>query len=390
LQQAEPGSAPAAIVERLAAGGRGLIVAGGGAGDPQAVQRMAEALGWPVLADPRSGCRIPSALTVGAADALLRCSSVAGWRPEVVLRLGRPWASKVVNGWLAGLGPDADQVLVDPFGAWPDPDRLATVVVAADATGLCLAVTAAAGAGSGPSLAGGGLGGGGFAPHGWARRWALAEAAAQAAIDQVLAAHSELTEPGVARALTAILPDQARLFCSSSMPVRDVEWYARPRYGCQVFSNRGANGIDGVVSTAIGVVLADPERPTVVLMGDLAFLYDAAALLGAARRNISLTLVVVDNNGGGIFSFLPQAAAVAGETFEQFWGTPHGLDLAEVATAYGVAVEQVAGADDLAPAVGRCLGAGGVRMVLVRTERRANVAIHDEIHAAVAGAVANL
>jgi 2-succinyl-5-enolpyruvyl-6-hydroxy-3-cyclohexene-1-carboxylate synthase len=157
-----------------------------------------------------------------------------------------------------------------------------------------------------------------------------------------------------------------------------------------VLANRGANGIDGVVSTALGVALSDPARPTVALLGDLAFLYDGGALLWATRRTVSLTLVVVDNDGGGIFSFLAQASAVGGTTFEQLWGTPHGLDLAGVAMAYGVPVERVTVPGELAPAVGRALEAGGVRMVLLRTGREANVAVHDEIHAAVAAAVADL
>jgi 2-succinyl-5-enolpyruvyl-6-hydroxy-3-cyclohexene-1-carboxylate synthase len=293
----------------------------------------------------------------------------------MVLRLGRPWASKVVNGWLAGLGPEVDQVLVDPFGAWADPDRVATRAVRADPTALCQAVASSVSSDR--------------APGEWTRSWESAEGAAQAAIDTVLAGHHELTEPGVARTLAAAIPGDARLFCSSSMPVRDLEWFARPRDGGEVFSNRGANGIDGVVSTSLGLALADP-RPAVALMGDLAFLYDAGALLGAPRRGVSLTMVVVDNDGGGIFSFLPQAAAVGAETFEQLWGTPHGIDLAEVAAAYGIAVEQVVGSGRLGRAVSESLAAGGVRMVLVRTERGANVAVHDEIHAAVAEAVAGL
>ncbi|HEY2301577.1 MAG TPA: thiamine pyrophosphate-dependent enzyme, partial [Acidimicrobiales bacterium] len=356
---------------------------GGGAGDPDQVHLLASALGWPVLADPRSGCRLPSPLTIAAADALLRTGPVAAWRPEVVLRLGRPWASRVVNSWLAGLGPDVEQWLVDPDGAWPDPDRVASVVVGAHPTALCRAVAEAVGGAPAAAGVSGGRPGGS-----WARTWSAAEAAAQRAIADVLGAHAEPTEPGIARDLAAALPDGARLFCSSSMPVRDLEWYAAPRRGWEVLANRGANGIDGVVSSALGVALADPARATVALLGDLAFLYDAGALLGAAGRGVSLTMVVVDNDGGGIFSFLPQASAVPAPTFEQLWGTPHGIDLAQVAGAYGITTQRVHAAADLAPAVMGALAAGGVRVVLVRTDRDTNVATHDEIHAAVARAVA--
>ena len=385
VEPVEAAAGPPEVIGRLAhvgRGARGLIVAGGGAGDPDQVHLLASALGWPVLADPRSGCRLPSPLTIAAADALLRTGPVAAWRPEVVLRLGRPWASRVVNGWLAGLGPDVEQWLVDPDGAWPDPERVASLVVGADPTALCRAVAEALGGAPAATAVSGGRPG-----ESWARTWSAAEGAAQRAIAAVLGAHLEPTEPGIARGLAAALPDGARLFCSSSMPVRDLEWYAAPRRGWEVLANRGANGIDGVVSSALGVALADPARPTVALLGDLAFLYDAGALLGAAGRGVSLTMVVVDNDGGGIFSFLPQASAVPAPTFEQLWGTPHGIDLAQVAGAYGIPTQPVHTAADLAPAVLGALAAGGVRVVLVRTDRDTNVVIHDEIHAAVARAV---
>jgi 2-succinyl-5-enolpyruvyl-6-hydroxy-3-cyclohexene-1-carboxylate synthase len=378
LEGANPLAPTAEAVDRLVRKRCGVVVAGAGAGDPESVHALATTLGWPVLADPLSGCRIPSPATVAAADALLRCGHVAGWRPDVVLRLGRPWASRVVNGWLAGLGPQVEQVLVDPVGAWPDPDRVASGVVHADPGAVCLAVVAAVAGASGRHHA---------AAAGWAGGWAAAEAVAQAAIDDVMAAHPEVTEPGAARSLLTVLPHGASLFCSSSMPIRDLEWYTAPREGVRVFANRGANGIDGVVSTALGVALADPSRPTAALMGDLAFLYDAGALLGAGRLGVSLTMIVVDNDGGGIFSFLPQASAVPSETFERLWGTPPGIDVAAVAGAYGVPVERVEHSAHLGPAITAAVAAGGVRLVLVPTDRRGNVAIHDEIHRAVAQAV---
>jgi 2-succinyl-5-enolpyruvyl-6-hydroxy-3-cyclohexene-1-carboxylate synthase len=369
-----PGPVPEELVSRLLGSGlRGLVVAGAGAGDPSAVLAVADALGWPVLADPLSGCRRPGRLTIAAADALLRTGTVAWWRPDVVLRLGRPWASRVLATWLSGLDADVLQVLVDPYGRWADPERASELVVRGDPTALCLALAAARGDGQG-------------ADNGWGRQWAEAEAAAQGAIDGVLARHPEVTEPGVARVLGDGLVDGARLVASSSMPVRDVEWFMRPRSGLRVLANRGANGIDGVISTALGVALA-ASGPTTCLLGDLAFLYDAGALASGLRP--SLTLVVVDNDGGGIFSFLPQASALPPEVFERFWGTPHGADLAAIAAGYGVPVTEV---DDLAAlaaavAVRPSASAGGIRLVLAKTDRAANVAVHDELNAAVAAAV---
>jgi 2-succinyl-5-enolpyruvyl-6-hydroxy-3-cyclohexene-1-carboxylate synthase len=148
-------------------------------------------------------------------------------------------------------------------------------------------------------------------------------------------------------------------------------------------ANRGANGIDGVISTAVGVALAG--GPTVALVGDLAFLHDTNALLGAAQREVSLTVVVVDNDGGGIFSFLPQAAELSGDEFEQLFGTPHGLDLMAVARAHGVDAAEVTSLADLRAAVAE--PARGIRVRVVRTDRQANVAAHQRLYDLVAEAL---
>ena len=364
---------PAEVVEALAASGdRGVVVAGAGAGDPAVVHDLAAALGWPVLADPRSGCRLPGASTVAAADALLRVPGfAAAHRPDVVLRLGAPWASRVLGEWLAAL--DAPQYLVDPHGAWLDPGRSATTVVAADPTELAAAVASAANLRP--------------APPQWLAGWAAAEGAAQGAIDEVVAGHREATEPAVARAVVDAVAPGGTLVVSSSMPVRDVEWYGRPRAGLRVLSNRGANGIDGVVSTALGAAVAGPG-PTAALVGDLAFVHDTNGLLipPGAGDGVDATVVVVDNDGGGIFSFLPQARALPAERFERLLGTPHGLDLCAVARAHGVDAVEATSADEVAAAV--AAPPAGVRVVVVRTDRSANVAVHDEVHRAVAAAVA--
>jgi 2-succinyl-5-enolpyruvyl-6-hydroxy-3-cyclohexene-1-carboxylate synthase len=380
--------APGSVDRLLSyAGRRGLIVAGGGARlDPEAVVDAARRLGWVVMADPRSGCRIPHGPVVAAADALLRVPEIAGWRPDLVLRLGAPWASKVVNQWLAALPASVPQVLVDPDGRWLDPDRSASEVLRADPDALMSALGAnveqPAGrvGGRSPDEPGG---------ETWPQRWEAAEAEAQAAFESELAAGAalDMSEPGVARAVLAGVPADGLLVTSSSMPVRDVEWYAAPRTGATVLANRGANGIDGVLATSIGAALAS-RQPTVAILGDLAFLYDAGSLLWAAGRDVALTVVVVDNNGGGIFSFLPQAAALESDRFERYWGTPHGIDPADVAAGYGVdvVVAEDRGALDAAVA-----GAAkpGVRVVVVRSDRTANVAAHDRLHQAVSDRIAD-
>jgi 2-succinyl-5-enolpyruvyl-6-hydroxy-3-cyclohexene-1-carboxylate synthase len=171
-----------------------------------------------------------------------------------------------------------------------------------------------------------------------------------------------------------------------------VEWYGGTAGGARVLANRGANGIDGVVSTAVGVALSARRGggPTVALVGDVAFLHDANALIGVAGRGIDLTVVVVDNDGGGIFSFLPQAGSLVPERFERLFGTPHGVELATLAAAHGLMTVEPSGAAEVGPAVSASVAAGGVRLVRVTTDRAANVAIHDEIHDGVAAALADL
>jgi 2-succinyl-5-enolpyruvyl-6-hydroxy-3-cyclohexene-1-carboxylate synthase len=344
---------------------RGVLVAGGGIGDPTAVLDLARRLGWPVLADPRSGCRVPASASIAAFDALLRHEPFAtARRPEVVVRLGDPPASKALSRWVTGSG--ARQYAVGP--AWADPERAADVVVRARPDEWCRRAT------------------GSPADPAWCRAWADAERAAQDAIDGVLAAHPEATDPFVARTVTA--GASGTLVVASSMPVRDVEWYGPARSGLRVHANRGANGIDGVVSTAVGVAVGvGAGAPVTALVGDIAFLHDTNALLGLAARQLDLTVVVVDNRGGAIFSFLPQRELLAGERFEQLFGTPHDVDLAALAVAHGLPAVTVHAAADLAPALDAAHRARGTQVVVVRTDREANVAVHRELDAAVASAL---
>jgi 2-succinyl-5-enolpyruvyl-6-hydroxy-3-cyclohexene-1-carboxylate synthase len=153
-----------------------------------------------------------------------------------------------------------------------------------------------------------------------------------------------------------------------------------------VHANRGANGIDGTIATAIGLAIRG-RSPTVALLGDIAFLHDSTALIGVRSRGVALTLVVVDNDGGGIFSFLPQASALDPVRFDQLFGTPHGVKLEELAAVHGIASLIVEDADTVGPAVRSTIDNGDVWLVIVRTDRSANAAVHADLNAAVAAAL---
>ncbi len=360
----------AGVVQRAE---RGVLVAGWGAGCNFAVvDRFARAAGWPVLADPISGLRQPGSGTVSCYEALLRVPGfAAAHRPDLVVRLGGPLTSKGAGAWLDASVP---QVLVDPDAAWLDPGRSATWRLAADPAlvldGLAGRVT------NSPN------------PD-WLDQWVAAESIARAALDEFLDAADEPFEGRVARDLHECLPTGATLVVASSMPVRDVEAFARPRTGVRVLANRGVNGIDGFTSTVLGVAAAGGD-PVVGLMGDLAFLHDAAGLTFAARSGLSAVLVIVDNDGGGIFSFLPQATSplVDAGDFEALFGTPHGLDLVSMARSYGLPAERVERAGDIVPAVDKGLAAGGVGVVVVATgDRTVNVERHRRAWQAVAAAL---
>jgi 2-succinyl-5-enolpyruvyl-6-hydroxy-3-cyclohexene-1-carboxylate synthase len=166
------------------------------------------------------------------------------------------------------------------------------------------------------------------------------------------------------------------------MPVRDVEWYGLPRADITVHSNRGANGIDGVVATAVGVAIGS-GAPTAVLLGDIAFCHDASSLTALAGRRLDLTIVVVDNDGGAIFSFLPQATSLTSQRFEQLFGTPHGTDVVEVARAFGLRAYTAKSAAHLAEAFDET----DTCVVRVASDRKRNVEIHGALNAAVVDAL---
>jgi 2-succinyl-5-enolpyruvyl-6-hydroxy-3-cyclohexene-1-carboxylate synthase len=345
----------------------GVIIAGPENYQIESIFRLAQTLSWPVLADPRSGARVPSKFVVAAADSILRDEDFAKkLQPQVVLRFGTLPASKVVNSWLASSG--AKQIVITTTPTLADPDQLCALHIVGEIDELCAELVSDRTNGQNDR--------GDFS---WLDLWDTAESSAQKSINAALADEPGLSEPGVARALYGLLPEASNLVVSSSMPIRDVEWFAAPRTGLRVHANRGANGIDGVVSTAVGIALAT-RQPTTLLIGDIALLHDVNGLIGLVSREIDLRIVVIDNNGGGIFSFLPQAQNLESSKFEKIFGTPHGVNLKMVAQAHQINTHEVANMSDFA----EVLSQRGPWLARVVTDRQENVKVHERINQMVA------
>ena len=358
----------AELTERIQATERGLLVVGDTDVDPRPLRALAEAAGWPVLAEPQSGVRA-GASAVTTYDYLLRDAPFAASHdPDLVVVVGKLGLSKVLLSWLS---PDIAQVLIDRDGAWLDPNRTLRRIITADPAATAAAVV--------EDLL--------ERPESqWLASWRAAEATVRAAVDAVLDADDALTEPRVARDLAEALPAGAVLIAASSMPVRDLGLYMRPREGLRILANRGASGIDGFVSTAMGVAEGS-DGPAFALAGDLSLLHDQNGLLPSPTGQPDLVLVVVNNDGGGIFSFLPQADVPSG--YETLFGTPHGLDLERLASLYQIGFQRITRAPQLPDAVLGAATAGGVHLIEVRTDRQANVDLHHRLAAAAAQALAD-
>lgn len=348
------------IAGRWSEADRGLLVVGESTVDPEPVHALAERLGWPVLAEALSGVRQGRA--VSSYHHLLGHEAFRrAHRPDLVVRIGRVGASRTLLSLLAG---DASQVLVDAHGEGMDPGRSVSEVVVADPSRLLEELM--------PRLRPGGQGR-------WRTSWEAADSMVRATVDTVLDGLGRPSEPAAARDVAAAVPVPGTLVVASSMPIRDVDAFMAPRQGLRVLANRGASGIDGFVSTALGVALVD--GPMVALAGDLSMLHDANGFLLARRPDC--VFVVLNNDGGGIFHFLPQADLPA--HFEELFGSPHGRAFERLAAFHDLAYRRVEEPAELRPAVSAAASAGGVWLLEVVTDRVANVDLHRRIDRAVAG-----
>lgn len=372
----------ARLADAIRTTGRGLIVCGP-QDDPalaEAASRLAALCGYPLLADPLSGARTgphTHRLTIGAYDAFLRDESFSSrFAPELVLRLGAMPVSKPLLLYLQR-HRGCRTVLVDGGAGWADPGLLATEVLHVDGRLLCEALTDMLAVDRPPPSS----------EETWAHAWRAAERAAVRAIGERL---GQIDEPFEGRAfaeLAGLLPAGATLLAGNSMPIRDLDsFFPVGGKAVRLMGNRGVNGIDGVVSTALGAAAAG-GGPIVLAIGDISFYHDSNGLLAARRHGLSATIVLLNNDGGGIFSFLPQALE-APEHFEELFGTPHGLDFRPIAELYGARYTLAEGWGAFRDAVRAGIEGEGLHIVELRTDRDRNVALHRAIWPAVSEALA--
>jgi len=362
------------LTERMAGARRGLLVCGVSPEPDRlgpAALALARATGWPLLADPLSGARFREGAVgraIGSYDLFLRDGSVRRrLAPDLVLRLGGRATSAALARYLEEV-EEAEQVVVQEGEEWPDPAAVATDVLRADpaATAALLAARREEG-GATPAE------GGADARRAWRARWEAAEAASRRVIaDRPQEGEREetgLAEEVVPAAVAEALPDGATLFVGSSLPVRDLDAFAAPRDGGPtVLGNRGASGIDGSVSTALGAGAAAGGASAAVI-GDLALYHDMNGLLGLRRFDLETVVVVIQNDGGGIFHQLPVREHEA--EFERFFATPHGLDFRHAAELYDLPHERVTDRDRLAESVRRRVAGGEPVLLEVPSDREA-------------------
>lgn len=347
---------------------RGVIVSGVGFDQGECACEHGAGYGWPVLADALSGARLhvsTRVTVVSAYDAILRDARAAEkLRPDVVVVFGDIPTSKVLRAWLATV--DAPILQFTRHAGNRDGLHGRTRQIRARPEDIDRAPLVFQGA-----------------PPEWEASWASAEAAARTILDGGSGEEGGGFEGAFTRALAETLGREQTLVVASSMPVRDLEYFAPVRAdGPRVIANRGANGIDGTLSTALGV--AHDGGPTVLLTGDLALLHDTNGFLTAAKLRGSLTVVVINNDGGGIFGHLP--VAKFDPPFEEYWATPQRVDFAKLCAAYDVAHAFVASPAELVAQMRELRGSPGVNVIEVRTDRRRDVATRRSLFDAAARA----
>jgi 2-succinyl-5-enolpyruvyl-6-hydroxy-3-cyclohexene-1-carboxylate synthase len=412
------------LLDLMGAIRRGLIIAGPydspALADP--LVQLAHRIGYPILADPLSQLRCGShnhELIISSYDAFLRVDPfVESVAPELVIRFGAMLTAKSALLYLKRYA-SCPQVVIDGYGGWEEPTQLAAELIHADPVTFCQTLLAALedhSVGASAKLAEQRRSLGIPVPRtgccvsipcpspqrseaervsilrpqeDWIATWQLADQVTRQALQEAMQDFKPPFEGRIFSELANVLPDGTTLYVGNSMPVRDLDtFFWCSGYRLRLMGNRGANGIDGVISSALGVsAVSSQGEPTVLVVGDLSFFHDLNGLLAARLHQLNLTIVLVNNDGGGIFSFLPQAAYP--EHFEQLFGTPIGLDFRLAVQMYGGHFQRVDTWEQFRKALSRGLDAGGLHVIEVPTERTSNVSMHRQLWQVVSKALAN-
>lgn len=368
---------------------RGLLIVGPQV-DPaskEALLQLARKTGYPILADPLSqlrGANDEQNLIISSYDAFLRNEHfISLYAPQLVIRFGAMPTSKPLLLYLKRYATSCKQVVIDPHHGWEEPTQLAMQVFYAETKNFCVALADLLDYLDYP----------GDEERSrlvkerqarrelstWAEDWQKVDQVTRQALSAAINDFPDLFEGRVFTELAELLPSGSLLYTGNSMPVRDMDtffWPQRAELLC--LGNRGANGIDGVISSALGASAAgDPSKPAVLVIGDLSFFHDLNGLLAARLHKLNLVIILVNNNGGGIFSFLPQAAYP--EHFEQLFGTPTSLDFRPVVEMYGGTFTRIADWEAFRSAMRSGIAEGGLRVIEVPTERESNVAMHRQL-----------
>lgn len=380
VTEAPPAAPAAADIARIAAiiqaTPRGLVIAGPGLAADQAESLIALArrAGYPLLADPLSqarSCLSAEGAVLSSYDAFLRSERfVAAAEPRFILRFGAMPTSKPLLLYLKRYA-HCPQIVAGLPDTWDEPTQLASELIHGDPAACCRALGAAL---SGlPETDHPGI------HTGWLNAWSQADQVTRESLTAAMRRFPAFFEGRIFAELAELLPNGAHLVVGNSMPVRDCDTFFWPNgKRIHVYGNRGANGIDGVVSTALGIAAAsDGDAPTVLVIGDLSFYHDLNGLLATRLHGLNLTVVLVNNDGGGIFSFLPQADHP--DHFERLFGTPTGLDFSHAVRMYGGDFTRIADWDAFRAVLREGMSGGGLRVVEVPTERASNVARHREL-----------
>lgn len=353
----------------LSASPNGLIVCGSH-DDPQfaaAVTKLAAILRFPILADPLSQLRAGTherSQIIHSYDSFLRNEQVVdGLKPSIIIRFGAMPVSKSLMQYMSAY--PCTQIVVDE-GGWRDSIMLATHMITANPAMLCNQLYQMISDDQQQAE-----------PSSWLKLWRQLDKETKTVLGQIANEQSDvLFEGRVVTELAKLLPDDAVLFVGNSMPIRDVDTFLDVQEGSlKVLANRGANGIDGLVSTAMGISAAGYR--TVLLLGDLSFYHDLNGLLAAKLHKLPITIIVVNNDGGGIFSFLPQATLP--NHFEQLFGTPTGLDYGDVVQMYGGRFTRISNWTQFQESFLHASAAEGLHVIEVPTDRSSNVTLHRQI-----------